>query len=461
MLTCPRCGRAHPAGTERCPFDGQRLELPSDAPSDPFLGAVLEGRYEIQQRVGAGGMGAVYRAVQTNVGRDVAVKVLSVAGLENADALRRFENEARVISQLHHPNTLKLIDFGRTSDGRPYLVTEFLRGQPLQNLLGATPRPWKWTLGILRQVSDSLAEAHAKGIVHRDLKPENIFVEVINGAEIVRVLDFGIAKLGQNSHTITGTVFGTPAYMSPEQAQGDLVDARSDLYSIGVVAYRCLVGRPPFSGDQALAVLLKHLQEAPVPPRVAAPEAELPASVEALVLALLAKSPAERPASALELRDRIDRLLGAPAPMPLAEPARSSEPLTATLSGPGDVAVPSRLGVVGGAFLLAALSIVGAVWWLSRDKPVDVRVESLPAPISAKASPPASVPAAEPTDEPPPAEPIPQVRPPVVLPKPDRRKSRAAPRKPPPAPEKPSLADPEPKKPKPRPRELPPGFIDY
>lgn len=456
MLTCPSCGRSHPRGTERCPHDGQRLELPAETLTDPFLGSVFDGRYELLERVGTGGMGAVYRAVQTNVGRDVAVKVLSLAGLENADALRRFENEARVISQLHHPNTLKLIDFGRTADGRPYLVTEFLRGQPLQRLLDAAPKSTRWTLGVLRQVCDALAEAHALGIVHRDLKPENIFVEVINGAEIVRVLDFGIAKLGQNSHTITGTVFGTPVYMSPEQAQGDIVDARSDLYSMGVIAYRCLVGRPPFSGEQALAILLKHLQEAPVPPRLAAPNADIPLRVEELVLALLAKSPVERPQTALELRDRIDRLLGAPEPLPLSEPSHASEPLTATLSGPGEIVAPSRLGLFGGLFLLVALSILGAVWWKSRDKLTELQVEAL------------SVPTLEVPKPPPGPPPVVEVAPreavtpivPEVRAGPPSKPARPIKKASAPSPEVPAVPPEAPKK-KVRPRELPPGFIDY
>lgn len=308
MLVCPTCSRSYAGGTRTCPHDGSILELAGSGP-DPMVGATIEGRYHIAERVGAGGMGTVYRATQLNVRRDVAVKIINAVALQNPETVRRFENEAHIISQLRHPNTLKLIDFGKLEDGRPYLVTEFLNGVSLEAVLRDGPRPSDWMLRVLRQVCDSLAEAHEKGIIHRDLKPENIFIEEVGGDAIVRVLDFGIAKLGRGSQTATGTVFGTPSYMSPEQAQGRGADPRSDLYSLGIIAYKCISGRTPFVSDEPLALLLSHVNEAPVPVSQIAPQGIVSAPIERFVMSLIEKDPARRPNGAAEVRLLIDQLL--------------------------------------------------------------------------------------------------------------------------------------------------------
>ena len=284
---------------ERPTFDG-----------DPLISRVLDSRYHVLARAGSGGMASVYRACQLNVDRDVALKVLNSVFLHDPQAVQRFETEARIISKLRHPNTLKLIDFGRLGDGRPYLVTEFLVGETLDKRLGQQPCDVEWTLKIMRQICDSLTEAHDQRVVHRDLKPANIFLERVGEEEIVRVLDFGIAKLevaGPNREH--GSIFGTPAFMSPEQACGEGVDGRSDLYALGVVAYYALTATLPFVAATTPALLMAHVTEAVRPMAEAAPGVEIPEEVEALVRWLLEKDLNRRPPNARAVRDEIDRLL--------------------------------------------------------------------------------------------------------------------------------------------------------
>ena len=346
MLVCPKCSRAFAANRRTCPHDGADLEMSAER-DDPMLGAIVDGRYQIEERVGAGGMGTVYRATQLNVRRDVAIKIVNAIALQNPETVRRFENEAHIISQLRHPNTLKLIDFGKLPDGRPYLITEFLSGVSLEAVLAQGRRTPEWTLSVMRQVCDSLAEAHEKGIIHRDLKPENIFIEDVGGEAIVRVLDFGIAKLGTGSQTATGTVFGTPAYMSPEQAQGRGADPRSDLYSLGIIAYKCIAGMPPFVSDEPLALLLMHVNEPPASLSRACPAGTVPPAVERFVMSLIAKNPDERPARAIDVRLYIDQLLNnTPSPGRIAIPTPVPMPavggkITHSISEPVATFAPS------------------------------------------------------------------------------------------------------------------------
>jgi Tol biopolymer transport system component len=273
---------------------------------------VLDGRYQILEAIGDGAAGAVFRARQLNVDRDVAVKVLSLDDVPKdllPEVMARFENEARVISRLRHPHTIKLHDFGRTQDGRLYLVMELLTGTPLDRLLAAGPLDERRTLRILRQIAEALVEAHQEGIIHRDLKPQNIFLEQVGGQEECKILDFGIARgPTQALRTQQGTVIGTPAYMSPEQAQGQPLDARSDLYSLGVVAYQCLSGRLPFIADTPVGVLVKHVTDPPPPLSSLDPPVEVSDGLERLILRLLSKNPAERPADAREVRDAVKLL---------------------------------------------------------------------------------------------------------------------------------------------------------
>jgi len=399
-VQCAKCKNVVQGRPLTCPTCHFRLEHTGGL--DPLLGAVVDGRYELIEKVGSGGMGTVYRANQISMDREVAVKVVNALALQDPATVKRFETEARIISQLGHPNTLKLIDFGNLPDERPYLVTEFLRGHPLADVLGEGPLPVWRTLEVLHEICDALAEAHNMAVIHRDLKPENIFLEEAGGTTVVRVLDFGIAKFGQTNNTATGTVCGTPAYMSPEQAQGGTADARSDIYALGILAYRCMVGHAPFEGEQPLAILLKQIQEQPVPLGQAMGITNLPSEVEWLVMSMLQKDPDQRPATARDVQQHIDYILSEvdlsqaavpslPTPPPLAPlapphtitPTRAT-PLPATfapapLERSGE---PSLMRVVGVGLLGLALSIAAGSFLYSEDEAPTAAVRAVPARIA-------------------------------------------------------------------------------
>jgi serine/threonine-protein kinase len=278
--------------------------------SDALLGTTLADRYEIVGRVGVGGMGTVYRARQVGLAREVALKVLRPEGSADRETVARFEREAKAMSLLLHASTVRVLDFGEDPSGYLYLAMELLEGESLGKRIereGALDV--REAMRIARQILCSLAEAHGKGLVHRDLKPDNVFLAKIAGEPlpVTKVLDFGIAKVFRQDapqldqlETQAGTVFGTPRYMSPEQAQGKALDPRSDLYSVGVLLHQMLVGRPPFVDTDAVVVMSKHIREMPKALREAAPHRPIPRSLERVVLRALAKSPRARPASAEE-----------------------------------------------------------------------------------------------------------------------------------------------------------------
>jgi len=284
------------------------------AQSDPLLGTTLEGRYEIIERVGTGGMGTVYRAKQEPLGRHVALKILKKELNWDSDTVTRFHREAKAMSLLTHPNTVRVFDFGETEDKTLFFAMELLEGELLtakvdrQGALDPVD-----AIRITQQILRSLSEAHSKGIIHRDLKPDNIYLAEVEGSEasVVKVLDFGIAKVVEVERKIdqletqAGTVFGTPRYMSPEQAQGKKLDARSDLYSVGVLLYHMLTGSAPFIDDDAVVVMAKHIREKPVAPRIAAPDRPIPGSLERVVMRMIEKDSAKRYKTA----DRLDRKL--------------------------------------------------------------------------------------------------------------------------------------------------------
>jgi serine/threonine-protein kinase len=282
---------------------------------DPLVGRTLPGGYVILELVGIGGMGRVYRAEQTNLGRTVAVKIIHphLVGEENTAA--RFITEARAASRLNHPNSVGIIDFGKTQDGQLYLVMEFLRGRDLARVIydeGAIPL--RRIVDVLRQTLAALAEAHSESIIHRDLKPENIILEPVrSGGDFVKVVDFGLAKMRaetqQPNITSPGIVCGTPEYMSPEQARGDPLDPRSDLYSVGVIFYQLLTGRLPFEADSPTQVVLSHLTEMPRDPREVAPDRGIPKPIVDVVLRCLEKDPKDRYPDADELSSELARVL--------------------------------------------------------------------------------------------------------------------------------------------------------
>ena len=234
------------------------------------MGETVSGRFLIKRLLGEGGMGKVYLAEQLPMGRKVALKVLRPDLSSDEAAVKRFFREALAVSRLQHPNTVTLFDYGESEKGDLFIAMEYLEGMSLKDLLAVTPKPSaNRVLGIIAQVALSLAEAHRKEIVHRDLKPDNIILSDIDGQpDFVKVIDFGIAHLtaasGDSRITQAGFVCGTPEYMSPEQARGDSLDGRSDLYSLGIIFFEMLEGYLPFVGETPLATVLKHqTDEAP------------------------------------------------------------------------------------------------------------------------------------------------------------------------------------------------------
>jgi serine/threonine protein kinase len=292
------------------------LRLDSVA-QDVAPSGLIAGKYRLTTLIGRGGMGSVWEGTHTTLGTQVAVKFIDAEYAESPEARNRFESEARAAARLRSKHVVEVYDHGMTDDGRPFIVMEFLRGEPLDARLDRVGRlPAKETARIVMQVCRALSKAHAAGIVHRDLKPENVFLvwDDEDGADVAKVVDFGIAKftdsqLGNSSATRTGSVLGTPYYMSPEQARGlRSVDYRSDLWSVGVIAYRCIVGSLPFDGE-AVGDLLVKLCTAPLPvPSHVAPD--VPPGFDAWFEKALARDPAGRFASASELAESMAGVCG-------------------------------------------------------------------------------------------------------------------------------------------------------
>lgn len=315
VLVCPVCSREFGSGVSHCPMDGAVLvTLNRSAKFDPasLLGRVIEGRYRVERVVGKGGMGTVYACRHVVVGKVVAVKVLSPNEGRGDAALQRFIREAQTTNLLKSRHFVEISDFGQLPSGLLFLVMELLEGQDLARALRAGSLGRVELISVFMQIADALAEAHELGVVHRDLKPDNVFLtREPDGTLFVKLLDFGIAKLLDDSPsglTDTGVVLGTPYYMSPEQARGDAIDGRSDIYALGVIMYRAFTGRLPFVGDSKIGVLTRHITEAPKPPSELG-ESDL--STEQLILRCLQKDPALRPQSMREVRLELDLMLAA------------------------------------------------------------------------------------------------------------------------------------------------------
>jgi serine/threonine protein kinase len=278
--------------------------------ADPLIGRTIADRYRIVEQIGRGGMGVVYRVEHARIGKLMALKLLTGELTRDGVQVGRFKREALMASKLSHPNTVQVFDFG-IADGLVYLAMEYLRGEDLGRIIrreGALSV--ERTEKLIVQIANSLSEAHEMGIVHRDLKPENILIVRGNtGEELVKVLDFGLAKLRESSElsevTSRGAIVGTPYYMSPEQIRGESADPLSDVYSLGALTYACLTGAPVFDAGTPLGVFTKHLLEAPIPPHVRRPELNIPESVSRLVMRTLEKEPSKRPASVAVLRDTL------------------------------------------------------------------------------------------------------------------------------------------------------------
>ncbi|HEY4176574.1 MAG TPA: serine/threonine-protein kinase [Kofleriaceae bacterium] len=294
------------------------------------VGGVI-GQYRIVRTLGSGGMGVVYAAEHTLLGRPAAIKVLLPDFSQKPEIVTRFFNEAKAATAIRHPGIIEIYDFGWSGDGSAFIVMELLTGEPLTTRLKAARIPWQRALQLGRQIAGALSAAHDKGIVHRDLKPDNVFIvrdPEVPGGERIKLLDFGIAKLAGDVNSVsnvtrTGSVIGTPTYMSPEGCRGVVIDSRADIYSLGCVLYELMTGRPPFVGEGSGDVLAAHIHIAP--PSLAEHGAQVPPNVEALMRMMLAKTPSNRIASANALIDLIDQALGNPRVStemtPLAAPA--------------------------------------------------------------------------------------------------------------------------------------------
>jgi len=296
MFVCPECGAAQPAGGP-CAADGAPLQPVTD---DLLLGQAI-GVYRVARLLGIGGMGRVYKGVHPQIGSRVAIKVLSRECADRRELVDRFFAEAKAVNVIRHESIVNVLDLATLPDGRPYIVMEYLDGAPLAWLIeqaqqARTPLPIGGVARLAAEVLDALGAAHAKGVVHRDLKPDNIFVTPAGRA---KVLDFGIAKLRPElggSATHTGSLLGTPHYMSPEQAAGRPVDHRADLYAMGVILFECVTLRKPFVADSLFELLKQHVEVPPPSPRSL--RLDLPVDLEHVMFAALAKQPDQRFASA-------------------------------------------------------------------------------------------------------------------------------------------------------------------
>jgi serine/threonine-protein kinase len=308
-------------GESRANDDSERLTLEGDAmsvemqhepaPDVDLTGRTIAGRYNVLRRLGEGGMGVVYSAMDTRLEKQVAIKVLKEDFAHRSDVVARFTQEAKSAARIKHENVLDVTDYGGTEDGSFYIAMELLVGTDLADVLqkeGAIEL--HRALNVAIQVTRALGAAHAKGIVHRDLKPENVFlVRADDGREVVKIVDFGIAQMkdmtGQSGKklTQTGMIFGTPEYMSPEQAKGASIDHRVDIYAVGVILYEMAAGRTPFVGDSFMGILTQHLYE-PAPAILSLnPNAQITPEYEAVIAKSLAKNPDERYQSMQELCD--------------------------------------------------------------------------------------------------------------------------------------------------------------
>lgn len=376
MRICPQCGTRFNEPVQFCPNDGaptyEAMEQ-TEAPPDPLLGLVIDGRYRIEQQIGEGGMGVVYMATHTTLQKKLALKVLRGDGSKDAEVVQRFMQEAQAATSIGHQNIIDISDFGRLPDGDVYFVMEFLDGQSIADLIkhgGSVPL--QQAIHLISQMASALEAAHNRGIVHRDLKPDNIFIVKQGGdPNFIKVLDFGVAKVGgaASKLTKTGMVFGTPHYMSPEQAAGHSVDQRTDIYALGVIMYEMFSGRVPFDADTFMGILSKHMFEVPPPPRDLS-GASL-GVIEGVILRSLEKNADHRYQSMTELLRDLETIAAggtidhsrpaAPPPGNLAdalEPAARVEPALAQSGGGGG---PGKALVLGAVAALALLFVGGVV----------------------------------------------------------------------------------------------------
>ena len=333
-------------------------------PQDPFIGRdILDGQFQILQKIGSGGMGAVYKALQPAMNRMVGVKILHPKLANRKDLVSRFRREARAMSHLSHPNTVKVFLYGELEDGSLYIVMEFLDGKNLNQAVRAEgPFPMERALPILIQVCGALDEAHRQGIIHRDLKPENIFLCQQAGIkDYPKVLDFGLAKVTEREMrpgsvilTQEGMVFGTPEFMSPEQAQGKVLTAASDIYSLSVILYEVLTGKLPFEARTAMEYIQAHVTTPPISIQDRVPGKTFPPLLWEVVERAMRKRPEERFATAADFATAMQAVLNGATTMPenLGQGALAPHLATPAPAVPSSVpssAVPSKVPSAAGA----------------------------------------------------------------------------------------------------------------
>jgi tRNA A-37 threonylcarbamoyl transferase component Bud32 len=410
----PQTAGVMAAGT---PVPGAPEAVPRASSTPDLVGSVLADRYRVLRKLGEGGMGSVYLAEHTTINKRLAIKVLSSEYSHKQDLVDRFLQEARAASMIEQENVVEITDFGSTPQGSVFFVMEYLNGEDLSRTIKKEgPLPWSRVKPIMMQICTALASAHDAGIIHRDMKPENCY-RITRGAnsDFIKVLDFGIAKVtsddGDGSGkglTRTGMIFGTPEYMSPEQAKGERADHRVDIYALGVILYELLTGRVPFTADTFMGILTKHMFEAPPAPSTLMPMATIPPDVEAIVLKALQKDREYRFQSMREMMQAIQAVGSGAAPVevvaedvmrPMGGQTRFStgipiSPVTDDFERPRRSPAPF---IVLGALVLAGLGGLGV--YLMRDDGKTPEVSG-DAPVAVAG-------AADPTPAPPDKDPAP------------------------------------------------------
>ncbi len=327
---CPTCSTEYPANERFCPRDGSALRSQGESSND-LVGSIIAERYHVMKKLGEGGMGQVYLAEHVKMGRKSAVKVMNPGMVNDADAISRFNREAANASRINHPNVAGIYDFGETADGLIYLAMEFIEGESLTSIIereGAL-KPDR-AARIIKQTGDGLAVAHDMGIVHRDLKPDNIMIaKGRQGTDLVKVVDFGIAKAAGAENqkvTKTGLVVGTPEYMSPEQLAGDKLDHRSDIYSLGLVAFNVMTGTLPFQAESAQESMIMRLTDDPATLQQVKPDINWSPEVQRVIRKALERRREDRYESAAtfgsELAEAVDQ-------MPTRIPTGATQVITA------------------------------------------------------------------------------------------------------------------------------------
>ena len=315
-IKCAKCGRPFAGNANFCTYCGATASgLQETRSRDPYIGQIIDKVFLIEARIGVGSMGVVYRARHTKLNQLVAIKVLQQSLVTDEVVLKRFKREAQAASSLDHPNTIRVFNYGQTPLGAPYIAMEYLEGRDLSELVAeAFPLAIERVVEIVSQVASGLDLAHRTGIVHRDLKPANIVLEERDGRDLVKVLDFGIAKVqGTESEGLTrdGLICGTPAFMSPEQVSGKNIGHSSDLFSLGAILYFLLTGQLPFNGNTAVDMATAILLDAPTPPSRVRLEVHVPKQIEEVCLKAIEKDPAHRYPSAAVFRDNLQKAFSA------------------------------------------------------------------------------------------------------------------------------------------------------